>query len=490
MRKFFIAGVFCFAGGVLFRSFFDLGNFFTALVFSVGAVIFILGRFSNEKKALLLSVALVSIALGIFRFNIADDSAMYKNFKEEHVRTTAVVVDEPDERETHVNLIVRPIDLDEGAHILGTNVLVVAPLHPVIHYGDIISIDGDLSKPKNFSNQNGDVFDYVSYLAKDDIYFQIFYPRLSIVDRNKGNPVKGFLFSFKKHVMDSISSVVPEPHASLLGGLVFGAKRSLGTELLDKFRTAGVIHIVVLSGYNVTIVADAIMRALSFLPQTFSMMFGGAGIILFAIMTGGNATIVRASVMALLVVIARATGRVYEITVALIVAGFLMILHNPKILAFDASFQLSFLATLGLVYLAPLLERYFHFVPKKFQIREFALSTTATQLFVLPFLLYRIGEISLVALPANILILAFVPLTMFFGFLAGISGFIAPVISLPFAFIAYGLLAYELSVVETFSAIPFASVKVPGVSFFAVVCVYAFYAFMIVRFRRAVQPSS
>lgn len=219
--------------------------------------------------------------------------------------------------------------------------------------------------------------------------------------------------------MDSISSVVPEPHASLLGGLVFGAKRSLGTELLDKFRTAGVIHIVVLSGYNVTIVADAIMRALSFLPQTFSMMFGGAGIILFAIMTGGNATIVRASVMALLVVIARATGRVYEITVALIVAGFLMILHNPKILAFDASFQLSFLATLGLVYLAPLLERYFHFVPKKFQIREFALSTTATQLFVLPFLLYRIGEISLVALPANILILAFVPLTMFFWFSCG-----------------------------------------------------------------------
>ncbi|MEK7147475.1 MAG: ComEC/Rec2 family competence protein, partial [Patescibacteria group bacterium] len=103
---------------------------------------------------------------------------------------------------------------------------------------------------------------------------------------------------------------------------------------LEKFRTVGVIHIVVLSGYNITIVAEFIMRLLAFLPRAARLAGGALAIILFAVMTGGSATIVRASLMAILVVVARATGRIYGITRALLLAGFLMVLHNPKILVF------------------------------------------------------------------------------------------------------------------------------------------------------------
>ena len=87
-------------------------------------------------------------------------------------------------------------------------------------------------------------------------------------------------------------------------------------------------------------------------------------------MTGGSATVVRASIMSLIVILGKATGRMHNAALTLFIAAFLMLLHNPRILAFDPSFQLSFLATLGLVYLSPALEKYFHFVPGKWQIRR------------------------------------------------------------------------------------------------------------------------
>lgn len=209
------------------------------------------------------------------------------------------------------------------------------------------------------------------------------------------------------------------------------------------------------------------------------MSLGSLSIILFAIMTGASATIVRASIMALLVIVARATHRTYAITRALFLAGFFMILHNPKILVFDSSFQLSFVATLGLIYLAPKIEQYFKLVPTKWQLREFATATVATQLFVLPLILYKMGELSLVALPVNMLILASVPLTMLFGFLTGMVGFIHIILSLPFAYVTHALLTYQLKVVDLFASLPFASLHIAPFPFWLALLIYIGYGILI-----------
>jgi competence protein ComEC len=248
----------------------------------------------------------------------------------------------------------------------------------------------------------------------------------------------------------------------------------------------------VLSGYNVRIVAEALMRFMGlFLPRLASIGFGALGIVLFAIMTGGSATIVRASIMALLVVLARATGRTYDITRALFVAGFVMILLNPKILAFDPSFQLSFLATLGLIYVAPMIEERLRFVPTKWQLREVVVATVATQIFVLPLLLFQVGQLSLVALPVNLLVLAAVPLTMFVGFFTGVVGFAGAIVSLPFAYASYGLLAYILGVVSLFAKIPFASVALPVFPAWGMFLLYGVYIVLLVHFhKKKAAPAS
>lgn len=453
-----------FTGGVAFRSFIDLGSAFTLFLIFAGVALFLFFTIKKDRKVFLVSLAIISVGLGMLRYDISDThrgDPLLNNQIEKTVSVRGIISDEPDLRSDHTNLTVdiTEINVGEAKHPIKTRALIITDRYPPWNYGDEISVTGKLLVPKNFEQSDtGRSFDYVSYLAKDGIFYQFIRPTISRTGEGKGNFIKRELLLLKHAFLDRVSRVIPEPESSLLGGLLVGAKQSLGKDLLDDFRIAGVIHIVVLSGYNLTIVADAIMRFFSFAPRMTSLMLGGGSIVLFSIMTGAGATVVRASIMALLALLARATGRIYEITLTLLFAGFVMLLYNPKILIFDPSFQLSFLATLGLIHGAPLLEKHLRFFPKSFGLRDIVSATLATQIFVLPLLLYMMGNFSIVSLPVNLLILPFIPLTMLFGFLTGIVGFISIFLSFPFAFTAHLFLWYELKIVEIAAAIPFASV--------------------------------
>ncbi|NTV44657.1 MAG: ComEC/Rec2 family competence protein, partial [Candidatus Yonathbacteria bacterium] len=287
------------------------------------------------------------------------------------------------------------------------------------------------------------------------------------------------VLDLKERFSGGLARILPEPESSLAGGLIVGTKQSLGAKLLPEFRAAGVIHLVVLSGYNITIVAEAANRALAFLPAIFSSAIGAIGILLFALMTGAGATVVRASIMALLVIFARRVGRPYAIGRALLLAGSLMILQNPFILVFDPSFQLSFLATFALVYVAPILEPHMTRFPERFGLREIATTTIATQIFVLPFILYTMGDMSIVAVPVNMLILGVVPLTMLLGFVGGLIGMVSTSVGMIVGLPAYALLAYMLGIVDTASRLPLSVVHVPAFPFTVVASIYVVYAYII-----------
>lgn len=494
----FYVFAFGFTGGVFLSSFHKMGFSFFLLSLVISLAVFIYGKFlltdaGKNKKALFLgSFFIFSFALGLLRYEIKDlparDSMLDKSL-EQKIIIEGIVSDEPDKRENGVRLTLnfRNLIEDEKIYPVKGKGIMTTDFYPEYRYDDLLKIEGKIIKPKNFQNENGKTFDYVSYLAKDDIFYEIAFPKVELISSGNGNFVKTKLYDFKNKFIGNFSRSIPEPHSSLLSGLLLGAKQSLGKDLLEDFRRAGVVHIVVLSGYNITIVAEAIMTAFSFLPKFGSISFGVLGIILFAIMTGGSATVIRASAMALLVVLARATRRQYDITRALIIVGLFMLIQNPKILVFDSSFQLSFLATLALIYVSPIVEKKLQFVPTKFKLREFATATIATQIFVLPLLLYKMGELSLVGLLVNILILAFIPLTMLFGFLTGAISFIGVAISLPFAFASYALLSYELKVVEIFSSLPFASISVPYFPVWLMLGVYLAYGILIYKMRNILK---
>ncbi len=118
-------------------------------------------------------------------------------------------------------------------------------------------------------------------------------------------------------------------------------------------------------------------------------------------------------------------------------------------------------------------------VTDKFQLRDIVTVTSAAYLFVFPFILYKMGNLSLVALPANILILPFIPFTMLLGFLTGFAGLIWYMLAIPLGFISYLFLHYELSVIDFFARIPFASISIPDFPLLLTILIYAYFIYRL-----------
>lgn len=502
---FFYSAIFGFALGVFFHSFFDLGLYFSFFIILIFSASFLTIRIlSNTKEnygkrsILLFILFFLFFGLGSLRYDISNvlhNSSSLSAFKDKQVILDGVVVDEPNVGEKNTKLVVksnsiylRGVSKDgrdiTGETLVSEKILISTDLYPEFYYGDRIRIEGKLEMPKNFVNEGEKPFDYVNYLAKSDIYYEVSFAKVSLISHDNGNIVKEKLFAVKNALLDNLKKVLPEPHSSLAGGLLLGGKNSIGKDLENDFRIAGIIHIIVLSGYNIMIVSESIMKAFSFLPRTGGLLAGGISIVLFAIMTGGSSTVVRASFMALIGLLGKYIGRTYMITRALFLAGFIMVFLNPKILVFDFSFQLSFLATLGLIHFSPIVERKVLFITKKWNLREYVVSTIATQLIVLPLLLFRMGQLSLVSLPVNVLVLFLIPSTMFISFVTSVMAFFGTIIAMPFATIAYLLIQYELTVVDLFSKLPGASLSVNFFPAWLMILLYAFYIFVYLRIRK------
>ncbi|MDO8430414.1 MAG: ComEC/Rec2 family competence protein, partial [Candidatus Taylorbacteria bacterium] len=409
-----------------------------------------------------------------FAFHNGRDSLIAK-YSGKVVDITGIIVDEPLVKDFTKTFIVETDEM---------NIRVSTERYANYEYGQKILLTGKLSEPFNFKSNGGRTFDYINFLLKDGIYFEMKKPKIEILANDQGSFISKNLFKVKQGFLENIKKVLGEPHAALAGGLVVGEKSALGKELIDDFRKAGLIHIVVLSGYNITIVADSIRRLLVFLPRNLGIILGGLGIIAFGILVGGGATVVRSCIMAIIALVGTLLRKDYNVGKALFVAGSLMLIQNPLILLYDPSFQLSFLATLGLVLLSPIIEKRFGFITEKFGIRGLIASTLATQIFISPYILYMMGQLSIIGIVVNILVLPIIPVTMLFVTLTGLFGFVSVHISEISGWISYLLLSYELFMVKFFANLPFASIELSKFSFWIVVGFYLCYFVALTKFSR------
>ena len=348
-------------------------------------------------------------------------------------------------------------------------------------YGDHIKFIAKLSKPKLIEGKDGRDFDYEYFLQKDDIFYLADIEQVETVATNQANPLTRFLYKVKKNFMENIEDILPAPYAFLATGLVISGKGSLDKELQEQFQKVGLIHIVVLSGSNVSIIGEAISKCFSFLPKLWGGIFGSIGIILFGMMTGGGATVYRSVIMSIIGIYTRLSGRTNSGFISLMVAGACMLIHNPKLLLHDPSFQLSFIATLGLIFLASPIEEFLKRTNTKIPSSLISLISTciATQIFTLPFIIRFSGVISLVALPTNTAVLPLIPFTMLFVFLTGAVSFISPIIAYLPAFVSYVFLKIELLIVVYFASLPFSAITVPNISTPIFVILY-FFIFLLV----------
>ncbi len=422
-----------------------------------------------SKKEIIIIIILICIA-SIRFFFFLPKAPDFGSAVGEEVELVGVVADDPDVRLSNQHLNIK---LDGQKDV---TILVMVGREAEVSYGDRVKVRGILEEPENFTTNSGKEFNYRRYLANQDIYFLIKNADVLILSSGNGNKIKSVLYKIRGSFMKNINKVIGMPESDLANGLILGARGGFDSDTKQEFIETGTIHIIALSGYNVSIVAENVMKVFSLIfSQIVSIICGIVVILLFIIMTGASATAIRAGIMATIMLLGKMTGRNYLAGRALVIAALLMIANDPRVLV-DMSFQLSFIATGGILFVTPKVMPWFKWLPMRFKIRETMATTVAATIAVLPILLYLTGVLSLVSIPANILILIFIPTAMLFVFITGMTGFISPLLSIPFGFISYIILLYILSVIHFLGTLSFASVTV---HFFPLPLTIIIYGFLI-----------
>ncbi len=462
-----------FLGGVALRSFFVIPIFiiFTFLGIVIGALL--LGWFTKSFTPVHRAVAFafVFILLGSLRFSFFENTISHDQLHRFSGHEIAL-------RGTVLSTALKPnsqrvvFSTEKGKALLVTN------LYPRYKYGDILNVKGIVKEPEAYG-----AFDTKQILARDQIFSEILFPQVEIVGFHPPHAALYYLYLLRDVFEENIRVTLPEPHASLANGMLLGDEGALDKNITDTFRKSGTIHILVLSGYNITIVGIFIMALLgAVFPQSVAWFGSVLGIVAFTAMTGGQAPAVRSAIMALIGLVAAKTGRLRAVSLALLWAAFLMIVWNPMTLRWDRGFQLSFLATLGLMVASPIIKQKLSWVPEAWGMRESGASTLAAQLFVVPLLLSWGSEISFLSPIANILIVGLVPIVMFFSFLGGLAAFGSIVLGKWIGAVAYILISFQLFVAEEIASIPASSIVFNGVPSAIIVSIYGLLFYWAIQF--------
>lgn len=477
------------SGGVLLRSFVPLGIEFVFATALLSGALFVLGLRAVRPVAILMSVcALIGISVGVMRANsvfIVPDALGH--VVGDTVTLSGAVVFDPEQRPNNTHIVLETSDAP------GEYVLLFADRATTVSYGDTIRVSGQLRRPESFIGTDGvRVFNYPAYLAKDGIRYVMFYPQIESVETATPHrsSVFGFLYGIKHVFVIAVGRMLVEPAASLATGITVGERNALTDTWKDIFIVTGLIHIVVLSGFNITLIVDFVRRLLEWVRVHKRTQFyvGMTVLVAFVLMTGASSTGVRAGIMAWLAMLAKLTNRDFDGLRALLFAGVAMVLWNPYVLVFDPSFQLSMIATFALVYATPMFEKYFVALPTTFDIRGVASATAATYVWVLPYLLYLTGNLSLIAFPINVLVLPVISGATITVIGGAVATMVVPAGAPLWGAPALVLLTYTLTMAQWASRIPFALAHVSAFPFWLVIAVYAALFFIFVRLQIALRP--
>src|SRR3989344_1127435 len=431
-----------------------LGKYLSYEIMAVLAMIFVIITALGWKNRTVVVIGLAGIMMLVGAWRLMSDVSQndLAGLYGQKISGEGTIMQEPDERSDKIFLTLGKVIIDEK--IYGSKILLIVRRFPEFEYGERISFEGKLSEPQD-AESTGE-FSYKNYLSRFGITGLVYYPKSEVLAAQQGNMIKYNLLKFKKLFVLKLAQVLPEPQNSFLAGLLVGLRKTIPEDLTDALSITGTTHVIAISGFNITIIATAINGLLlRFFKRKISCIIALIAIGLLLILAGASASAVRAGIMGALGMLALNIGRVNSITNALALTAAVMLAVNPQILYFDAGFQLSFLALMGLVYLVLILEPKFLWVPK--WLRIYFLPTIAAYIFTLPLLLYHFDRLSLVAIPVNILVLPMIPAAMLFGFITGSLALIWPILAYPTAWLSWGALTYVLEIVRWAAKIPFAA---------------------------------
>ena len=378
------------------------------------------------KIPLIISITLIAIGLVVIR----------GQFSKTEVREGFVVLEgslkeEPSQRG-------QSIYFDFNGYKIRTSI------YPNISYGDNLKIEGK-------SDQDG----FVAF------------PNIEKVGQSSG--FQSQLFSFRGKIEEKINKFLPEPQSSLLTGVLLGVNDALPSEFDDALRKTGTIHVVVVSGYNIGVVGGMFLLLAGVIKRKYAITLSILAIIFYTLLTGAQAPTVRAAIMGSLAFSATLLGRQNLPIYSLLLAGFIMLMINPNVVS-DIGFQLSFLATAGIILFKDNIFLYLNRLPSPFG--EDLTITIAAQALVVPLIFFHFGQVSIISPFVNALVLWTIPLATVLGFAIALFGMIFEPLGQIFAWIAWVPLTIFIWVIEVASKLSFSLVNVPENNLLIVILYY------------------
>jgi competence protein ComEC len=269
-------------------------------------------------------------------------------------------------------------------------------------------------------------------------------------------------------ILNRIEQAYPNQVGEFLKGILIGYTDTLPEDIKESFKKTGVSHILAVSGYNMAIIVMLVYQQLMNRQVSRSLSFWITVIVIlvFTILTGAEASIMRAGIFAILILTAEQIQRYVGGIRPLILCATLLVIINPFYIAYDIGFQLSFLAVIGLIIYGQLFQTYTEGIPS-LGILPMIGETLFAQILVLPILIYYFGQISIISILANILIVPIIPLAMAWGSLTSLflnwDIFTYPLII---------LIQIVLSLNQSVASLSWASIAVPQISGFMVLLIY------------------
>lgn len=335
----------------------------------------------------------------------------------------------PKNSDVKLEVLVDEVTASEGSQrIEVADIVVFAPLYPTIGVGDRLIVAG-----------------------KVDHEGKMFNADIELIGHEKS--ISSYLWVFRQEVVSRVESLLPPREATLVAGTVLGVDK-IGRDFRDELIQTGTIHVVVVSGQNLAIVAGIFLALVKYLGRRVAMVLAIGACLLYALLTGFEAPVVRALLMVVATTLALFFGRATSALISLFVAAVVIIIVWPDSIT-SISFQLTFAATLGIVTLGARLQK----VLKVPVIGEITAVSVSAFLFTAPVILYHFGRISLLSPLVNVLVSEAVFPIMILGFVVSILSLIFMPAAQLFAYLVFVPAHYFVEVVGFFSRFDAATVE-------------------------------
>lgn len=288
------------------------------------------------------------------------------------------------------------------------NIQFSTEIYQKFNYGDTLIIKGKVQDVREQDKK------WHQYYKKLNVQYTIFNPQITYVDTQTKKTyfelIMLKLFNLKISLRNIVVNIFSSHTSALILGMLLGEKDELSKEEKEVFNKVGLSHILVVSGYNISLLISFIFIAFKYINKRIRIGIALLFIILFVLLVGGEGSVMRAALMGSIIIFSKITKRPSSAINVLLLVATVMLFYNPFSI-FDAGLHLSFIATFSLLVL-----------PNLKRIPEFILTTVWVFIFVTPYILYLSGYVSFGSILSNVLVTVFLPVFMFVSLFSIVLG--------------------------------------------------------------------